>query len=1080
MRLSKESVIVVLKYEKIWKQVLEKILNNLDYSLLRIVLYGCSTHTPLGKSRRNSLFVQLFSKRFKQVVLNSELCSFLSLQLEGVSEEIIETATDSFLELCRTFKDKDALYLDLMPVVFSQAMKFKTLKSPIDESERICGNEYKEKIIEMMIDNKWDATISVYLAMLMKDVQISNSLTRRLINELLKSFSALSLEELPPLVYQMLILAKGNRAIVFHHLSQYFNSLNAVIEEEPLINEELLEQIQSTLVEHVSFGIKQNQDLGNEFLKYVKQDKTRNFNAFNVAILLSIAKIPQFEDQVNELCRTSVLTIIKDNQMVIQSRIMMNEESQLFYVNVEELFETAVRYSTGGVSSLINLAFSLLDSSFSIFKNIDKPLEWKLNEFSINEKKILNQIFIKISCKNNVSFYAIELFKRLISSCPTEMLEFTKIIEDFIFKKIKNLSFCMIETFFSCLDPLICLDCEFHADLLEFSKKISRSKILMERKVLLYLTFSLFRSSLNSSFQNSESFRESFSLECAEILSIFLYSNYDFEEKLLNLISSNPQRQNLNLNYFEIHLKQKFDSLVRFSENKCKIVWDKIIHANNHNMNILEPLGLLLLVYSKVQPDKNNYKINLFVTEIANIQLENIVGPELNFDSNSDQGKRNLLILCSLIPLMEASAEYLIENENSSIKLLEKIIIFNALLKDKLASKKASPLTCILSTEFLFSLLNIEINNDQVDKLILSHLLNRIQSLDKESLTRVIHLAMSKLERENSKQVIHLLCEILSCSCKQLHVYHDELERLKDVQIEEFITNTSCKFLELGYEKEVFLLLSIPVNFSSKFLKGLLRMEISDIPLAKLILKKILKQKHSVLVAVCRDFMAELGQHEADAEIPEEKTFSIVTSKNVQFLASITIDYINEQLDLLNWILETCTMEYKEDEQVLENLFEIVHNDFNRLASGLSELSCTLFNDLQTDQLISSITEFYKSLTNITLKHHIKQKRAFDSFKKTIHLISEKLSPFVYDLIPFVQNAKRAKKKKNDLEKKQGKDLKIIPAMVYSMEQFERFLLKLAEKNQDLLAGVRKSTARDFKLTLQGMEPKKRGGGEEG
>ena len=49
---------------------------------------------------------------------------------------------------------------------------------------------------------------------------------------------------------------------------------------------------------HISFAIKQDQDLGNELVKIMKNSKMNQLDIFSIATLLSVARIYRLQDTV--------------------------------------------------------------------------------------------------------------------------------------------------------------------------------------------------------------------------------------------------------------------------------------------------------------------------------------------------------------------------------------------------------------------------------------------------------------------------------------------------------------------------------------------------------------------------------------------------------------------------------------------------------------------------------------------------------------------------------------------------------------------------------------------------------------
>jgi hypothetical protein len=55
---------------------------------------------------------------------------------------------------------------------------------------------------------------------------------------------------------------------------------------------------EGTAMLHISFAIKQDQDLGNELVKIMKNSKMNQLDIFSIATLLSVARIHRLQDTV--------------------------------------------------------------------------------------------------------------------------------------------------------------------------------------------------------------------------------------------------------------------------------------------------------------------------------------------------------------------------------------------------------------------------------------------------------------------------------------------------------------------------------------------------------------------------------------------------------------------------------------------------------------------------------------------------------------------------------------------------------------------------------------------------------------
>lgn len=136
--------------------------------------------------------------------------------------------------------------------------------------------------------------------------------------KIVECLDGMQLEELPPLVYQLLLFAtKGHRSEILRGLVAHFDALdrdsadgrdNAMETTEdgdscgPAATQSssrdvsLLRTIEGTIILHFSFAVKQDQELGASFIKMLK--KAERHSPFCVALALSFAKMHRFSNAV--------------------------------------------------------------------------------------------------------------------------------------------------------------------------------------------------------------------------------------------------------------------------------------------------------------------------------------------------------------------------------------------------------------------------------------------------------------------------------------------------------------------------------------------------------------------------------------------------------------------------------------------------------------------------------------------------------------------------------------------------------------------------------------------------------------
>lgn len=126
---------------------------------------------------------------------------------------------------------------------------------------------------------------------------------------------------------------------------------------------------------HISFAIKQDKDLGDELVKLIKNDKSSQLEVFNIACLLSAARIHRLQDTIFDLFKTSILSIYKDKEKSDRS-IWISEFSPLDAEKYSQVLLDVVEKSALGwdqvIQSLTQLALILIDN----YANNDSKLNF--------------------------------------------------------------------------------------------------------------------------------------------------------------------------------------------------------------------------------------------------------------------------------------------------------------------------------------------------------------------------------------------------------------------------------------------------------------------------------------------------------------------------------------------------------------------------------------------------------------------------------------------------------------------------------------------------------------------------------
>ncbi|CEP15833.1 hypothetical protein [Parasitella parasitica] len=215
-----------------------------------------------------------------------------------------------------------------------------------------------DDIFRDLMEAKWHNQLVVGMASTLNDIELTNKQLEAALNCMIKKLADIEIEEVPPFTWQLLLISrKGFKKLVLTGILNFFN--NTV--------DENLGRVEGTVMLHISFALKQDQELGNELVKIVKSDKCNQLKLFNVACLLTAARIHRLQDTIFDLFKSTITSIYKDSDRMDKC-YWISEFSPLEADEYGQVFLDVVdRSATSGwdqiIQSLSQLAMILIDTS---------------------------------------------------------------------------------------------------------------------------------------------------------------------------------------------------------------------------------------------------------------------------------------------------------------------------------------------------------------------------------------------------------------------------------------------------------------------------------------------------------------------------------------------------------------------------------------------------------------------------------------------------------------------------------------------------------------------------------------------
>ncbi|XP_053575332.1 Fanconi anemia group I protein [Bombina bombina] len=349
-------------------------------TLLRAIFKGSPCSQDAAVRRRLVVYkhcIQLVESGDLHRDVASEIVGLLMLETNQLPGTLLIELANLFVDAVKGGTLSNGKSLELFPTVLTA---LSTKESLAYGKGELTGEEYKKQLINSLCSSRWDPQCVIYLTSMFRDVPLSTEELQFVVEKVLRMFSKLDLQEMPPLVYQLLLLsAKGSKKSILDGIINYFNNLDqrqtgeqenseSLDLEDASIPQDQLRHVEGTIILHIVFAIKLDQDLGRELMKYLKSgqqgDTSRILCSFSVALLLSVSRIHRFEEQVFDFLKTTILKSFKDFQFQQGSKFLQDLVPQPSCIS--SMLQKTVKNSVYGwdhvTQGLVELGFILMDS----------------------------------------------------------------------------------------------------------------------------------------------------------------------------------------------------------------------------------------------------------------------------------------------------------------------------------------------------------------------------------------------------------------------------------------------------------------------------------------------------------------------------------------------------------------------------------------------------------------------------------------------------------------------------------------------------------------------------------------------
>ncbi|NXT24142.1 FANCI protein, partial [Syrrhaptes paradoxus] len=350
-------------------------------ALLRGIFKGSPCFQRSGVLRRLQVYkhcIPLVESGDLHLAKVSEIIGLLMLEARQLPGHALAELATLFVDVIKGGSLSNGKSLELFSTVLTALAGSK--ESLAYGKGELNGEEFKKQLINTLCSSKWDPRNVIHLANMFRDIPLSGEELQFVVEKILRMFSKLDLQEIPPVVYQLLLLsAKGSKKTVLEGIISFFDQLDKRQKEEQRVPQSVdlevatmpldqLRHVEGTVILHIISVINLDQDLGEELIRHLKteqqKDPGRALCPFSVALLLSVAVKHRLQEQIFDFLKTSITKSCKDLQFLQASKFLQDLFPQQY--DVTAVILEVVKNSAFGwdhvTQGLVELGFSLMES----------------------------------------------------------------------------------------------------------------------------------------------------------------------------------------------------------------------------------------------------------------------------------------------------------------------------------------------------------------------------------------------------------------------------------------------------------------------------------------------------------------------------------------------------------------------------------------------------------------------------------------------------------------------------------------------------------------------------------------------
>ncbi|KAJ2963285.1 hypothetical protein NQZ79_g1636 [Umbelopsis isabellina] len=1140
----------------------------------------------------------------------SSLANFLLPEIDSLPVDALRDVNSYIVEVIRKGDRLQSKIFDLIPKLLATAITHDTIEVEIDgKLQPLSGNEYVEYIIDKIISCKWHPSYSVGMASAFNEMDCTGLQLQRITDKLLsthlpflyRQLNVLELNELPPLAYQLFLLSrKGEKQGIIAGICHHFQDAEEKMVTAPgkSTNSHAavdFNRVEGTIIVHMCFAIKQDQELGSEFLKYIKKHKSRALNSFTLACMLSMARIHRFEDTVLELLKSTIVSVYKDAEKLEQYPWLKEAESLgLYKVSIKDMMNVVITKASSGwdqvTQSLVQLGVLLIDTSVSSspFKkpsgksgtNLSPTEEtcklaieilqktFKLHD--IVRQEIMTHILSRVVTRASSVMYFLDLLGLLVKECPQILMEadnMSKIREtlDYLSFLPLNSAKQLLET----LHPIIQRDNRLKEALMLILRKGIFAKAAEGRQIAVHGLLLIINSNGRQSGSSSPPASNATALEILGLLRRCFSQQPEIRQLVYqNLSDIAGEKSDLASDILGMLQTQFQKYYVTDQGTANPLLLDKCVEQSSTggNVHIAEPIHSLvrslITTMTILKRDRNisssslsslTGQIRSLCFRLSKSEPEDYeLDKSSNYDMISNVGMRNKCRAQLLLGCYEAAIDYLIhvyaenaENPEIILKIFNKLRILHGILKEKATNEKgrkfatalAESSTLTLGSMTMLSKLiftgrqhssNLLRSNAEFMKYILSITQYKLSKLSAstETLNDTLYESLVSLANVYMEEVIALVgdkdeqpagenatkaSQELSLSVECLVIIPQLIHQFYPEKLKLFLVNLlqAAQASQLTVDVDMEILIKHFIMILQELIEDLVThpnltesgwiesfcvdRAIEDPNVAKAALSLLIKfseqQKHFENIQhISNDINAKAGEWENDNDTQHLPThYMIINNGTFHVTTQLLFSFLEHEYDGIEWVMNRLRLSGELDMEgsTAQSQFERSVCERIKIYMAIqTKLAATDLREIVAENYLKSLTKCYKALLSLVRLKLGTPAYLSPDFCDVVTVGANRLTDNMYKFLTAYgqrcqeieehnRNTRRKGKGTTVNSKEKAKiirESKLIPNLIYVVEQYEGNLIKLSKKSKvNLTQNMKRSTARDFRIMVENL-----------